>query len=189
MNTPAETTVKPRTVHPMLQSLIAILGSVSVIVALVLLASTNAQLQQQVAALAESLTAANDQVVALGADPIAPAPETIIGATGAPGPTGPPGAAGADGVSVLSISCSSAGTFTVVYSSGRTQTDVGDCIAEAGPPGPIGESGAPGHAGAAGADGAPPVSWTVDGVLADYLCTRTEPFDPDAPTYSCVVTE
>jgi len=63
----------------------------------------------------------------------------------------------------------------------------------AGPQGPPGRDGAdstvPGPTGAtgpAGADGQPPVSWTYDDVLGmAHTCTRTDPFDATAPTYTC----
>jgi len=188
--TPAPTPPARRShIPPWAQALVAVLGSGSVILALVMLGLTNASLQSQITALSQSLTAANDQVVQLGAKPVAPEPEKI---TGQPGAAGPAGAAGKDGVSVLSVSCSSSGTFTVVYSSGRTQTGIGDCIAQDGAAGANGANGAngadgsPGATGATGADGQPPVSWTyTDGVGFNYLCTRTDPFDAAQPTYSC----
>lgn len=53
-------------------------------------------------------------------------------------------------------------------------------------PGPPGPQGIPG---ADGADGEPPLSWTYRhcGVVTcvDYVCERTDPFDPAAPRYEC----
>lgn len=60
-----------------------------------------------------------------------------------------------------------------------------------GPAGPTGDPGVPGADGRDGADGQPPTSWTFTyqpwpvGPPVTYECTRTEPFDPQAPTYRC----
>jgi hypothetical protein len=185
--TPVPTSLVKRSHIPAwVQALIAVLGSGSVILALVVLGLTNASLQSQITALSQSLTAANDQVVQLGAKPVAPEPEKI---TGQPGVAGPVGPAGKDGISVLSVSCSSSGTFTVVYSTGRTQTGVGDCIAKDGASGANGTNGSPGATGAtgpSGADGQPPLSWTYTDPLGfTYSCNRASPFDSSQPTYTC----
>jgi pilus assembly protein FimV len=81
--------------------------------------------------------------------------DPVPGPAGAAGATGSPGAAGTNG------------------------TD--------GAPGKDGAAGAPG---APGADGQPPSSWTytttdVLGNTTTHQCTRSDPFDPAAPTYSC----
>ena len=56
-----------------------------------------------------------------------------------------------------------------------------------GPQGPPGaDSMVPGPQGAPGDPGQPPVSWTYDDVLGmTHTCTRTDPFDASAPTYTC----
>jgi hypothetical protein len=56
----------------------------------------------------------------------------------------------------------------------------------AGQNGTDGAAGAPGAAGTDGHDGAPPVAWTyTDPIGMQHTCTRTDPFDPAAPTYQC----
>lgn len=73
-----------------------------------------------------------------------------------------------------------------------------DCQGPSGLPGPNGTDGQPGTAGADGAqgpagpagangvDGQPPTSWTyTDDLGFQHTCSRTDPFDATAPTYSC----
>ncbi|MPZ27552.1 MAG: hypothetical protein GEV12_14380 [Micromonosporaceae bacterium] len=71
----------------------------------------------------------------------------------------------------------------------------------AGPTGEPGEDGEDGEDGAPGADstvpgpaGEPPLSWTftttdVLGQPTTHRCVRDEPFDPNAPTYTCAEAE
>ncbi len=87
------------------------------------------------------------------------------GADGAMGATGAPGPAGADGKDGVD---------------GQQGSDGLD-----GSPGPIGMTGADGAAGTPGTNGEPPVSWKFSWMNQDYTCTRTDPFDPNAPTYRC----
>jgi hypothetical protein len=55
-----------------------------------------------------------------------------------------------------------------------------------GSPGPQGPQGDTGPTGAAGADGQPPFSWTyTDALGMQHTCTRDDPFDAAAPTYTC----
>lgn len=64
-----------------------------------------------------------------------------------------------------------------------------------GPAGPAGKDGAQGAAGAPGsngtdgrdgADGKPPTGWTyVDALGISHTCSKSEPFDPASPTYTC----
>lgn len=140
--------------------------------------------------LANNNDALRDQVKSLGQTPVAPpagdvtnnaplvgapgpqglrgeigpvGPVGPMGEMGLPGQVGPPGVAGANG------------------------------IGEPGPTGPQGESGVAGPAGASGApgaDGQPPYAWTQPGLVpgSTVTCTRTDPFDPMAPTYTCAPT-
>jgi hypothetical protein len=94
-----------------------------------------------------------------------------------PGPAGPigpastvPGVAGADG------SDGAPGTTGTVGAAGSPGT-----------PGADGADGAPGAASTTpGPTGEAPVSWTfTDTTDTQHECTRTEPYDPAAPTYSC----
>jgi len=111
------------------------------------------------------------------------ATSTVPGPVGAIGPTSTvPGVAGADG------SDGATGTAGTVGASGSPGT-----------PGADGANGTNGSDGTDGADGAPgaasttpgptgeaPVSWTfTDTTDTQHKCTRTEPYDPAAPTYSC----
>lgn len=99
-------------------------------------------------------------------------PRGLQGEPGEPGPPGPPGQPGGIGAPGEPGAPGEQG--------------------EPGPAGPPGEAGAPGAAGPAGADGAhgtpgqPPTSWTFTFAFVDYRCDRADPFDPAAPTYSCM---
>ena len=105
------------------------------------------------------------------AGPVGSGHAGVNGAPGSPGPSGQPGPTGPSGPS------------GPVGASGAT-----------GPDGPTGATGPAGPDGTNGRDGAPPVSWTETFVYTDALggehtinatCTRTVPFDADAPTYTC----
>jgi len=59
-----------------------------------------------------------------------------------------------------------------------------------GPQGPPGADstvpGPPGATGPPGGNGEPPLSWTYTDMLGgSHTCTRTDPFDPSSPTYTC----
>lgn len=108
--------------------------------------------------------------------PGAPGPPgaDATGVPGQPGPPGEPGPPGRDG---------SNGSDGAAGSPGADATGI---PGPAGPPGPAGEPGAPGVNGGDGPAGQPPFSWTYTDILGtSYLCSRTDPFDPAAPTYSC----
>lgn len=137
------------------------------------------------------------QIEGTGHAPTAPAPsnveQPVAGATGATGAQGP--------------GPSDAQVFTGIQ---QYCTITAFCVGPAGPPGPAGVSGAVGSSGqdgatgAAGQDGAtgpqgspgmngvdgqPPLSWTyTDELGISQTCSRTDPFDPTAPTYSCAPT-
>lgn len=62
-----------------------------------------------------------------------------------------------------------------------------------GPVGPMGPAstipGPKGDTGDAGSNGEPPMSWTFSTTPGgEQTCSRTEPFDPAAPTYACAPT-
>lgn len=116
-----------------------------------------------------------------GTEPSAPAPSTIPGPTGATGSTGAQGPRGDIGVP------GQTGPAGPPGSTGATgeQGDPGP----AGAQGPPGATGATGATGPTGADGQPPTAWTyTDAIGVSYSCTRTDPFDQTAPTYSCAPT-
>jgi hypothetical protein len=123
-------------------------------------------------------------------EPTAPAPEAIPGPQGTAGASGPSGATGARGEK---------GDIGVPGQTGpKGETGATGSEGAAGPagaqgdPGPAGAqgpAGATGATGPAGAAGVPPLSWTyTDPLGIPYSCTRTDPFDPTAPTYSCAPT-
>lgn len=93
------------------------------------------------------------------------------GTPGAPGLTGPPGNDGQPGAPGAS----------------GTDGEPGE-LGPTGTPGPAGADGVPGKDGATGPAGDPPTSWTftIDG--DEQRCTRSEPFDPTTPTYTCAPT-
>lgn len=122
------------------------------------------------------------QLLDEGLNPEAEKPSEVAPpAAGATGERGTPGADGRDGVQGLPGVPGAAGP------AGSPGAD-----GEPGTPGPVGQDGADGApgadgaAGSPGADGAPPLSWTFTGALGvRYVCTRTDPFDPTLPTYTC----
>jgi hypothetical protein len=101
-------------------------------------------------------------------DPGAAGAPGLVGDTGAQGPAGLPGASGPEG-----------------EAGGQgDKGDPGDDGAACTPDIPAcrGDKGDPGVAGPAGE---PPVSWTYTDLLGEHTCSRTDPFDPAAPTYTC----
>lgn len=94
----------------------------------------------------------------------------IQGIRGFDGATGATGASGVDGINGLN---GIDGTNGVDGAPGKDGVD--------------GKDGAAGIAGTDGADGQPPFSWTVFNENGDVreTCTRADPFDPAAPTYTC----
>lgn len=96
------------------------------------------------------------------------------GPRGSSGPTGSPGSPGATG---------SSGAQGPPPTSDQIADAVATyCGAHNGCQGPTGPTGSTGPTGAAGE---PPVSWTFSIGTRGYLCTRSDPFDPSAPTYTC----
>lgn len=161
------------------------------IIAAVALATTavlqSITLQQQGSVIA-TLSANNDalriQVLEQGETPVAPPAAEVAGPVGPQGP-GP--------------------TEEQVSIAVRAYCASGSCTGPAGPPGPAGQDstvpgpqgpvgpgstvpgpqGPEGPAGPSGADGQPPSSWSYQWLGITYTCTRTEPFDPSTPTYTC----
>lgn len=123
-------------------------------------------------------------------EPTAPAPEAIPGppgSRGAAGPTGPTGERGEKGDMGVPGQTGPQGPAGTAGAEG-SQGDSGPAGAQ-GPAGATGPAGPAGAAGPPGADGQPPFSWTyTDALGLPYTCTRTDPFDPSAPTYSCAPT-
>lgn len=123
-------------------------------------------------------------------------PAGATGPTGLQGIQGPPGADGVNGPRGVPGPPGAPGMNGVAGGTGPigAQGDPGPA-GPAGPqgnPGPAGQtgpSGAGGPTGAtgpAGAEGEPPKSWTyTDALGLQHTCTRADPFDPDAPTYTC----
>lgn len=132
-----------------------------------------------------TLSANNDalreQVKAQGQVPVAPPAHDVVGEKGDPGNSGPQGVPGRPP------------TSEEISTAVRAYCSVfNGCMGpqgSAGSNGANGADGAPGPAGPAGADGAPgqpPASWTfTDRLGMQHSCTRTDPFDPAAPTYTC----
>lgn len=107
-----------------------------------------------------------------------PGADGVNGPRGVPGPAGAPGMNGADG---------GPGPVGAQGDPGPTgpQGNPG-AAGPAGPTGPVGATGPAGANGPAGAEGEPPKSWTyTDALGLQHTCTRTDPFNPDAPTYTC----
>lgn len=156
---------------------------------------------QQQATLISTLSADNDalrdQLINNGETPVAPPASERVDAAELTGPAGPIGAAGRNGVDgrgVAGFDCRADGTWLVTYDDGARQTLTGSCSAADGIDGQPGAPGATGPAGPAGADGAPgangaagepPLSWQFTWLGVDYTCSRADPFDPTAPTYTC----
>jgi len=137
----------------------------------------------------------NAQLRENGIEPETPSPETVaqsgpVGATGAQGDRGPqgiPGVRGQDGTPGLDGAPGATGATGASGSDGTTgnQGEPGPAGPQ-GAPGPAGPAGTDGATGPAGADGQPPVSWTYTDMLGiSHTCTRTDPFDANAPTYTC----
>ncbi|MGH2690382.1 MAG: hypothetical protein ACRDKW_16475 [Actinomycetota bacterium] len=145
--------------------------------------------QEIVDTLVRDVEALRQQVLEAGEVPVVPPPEDRIedlpelvgpiGPRGFPGLPGPPGLPGEVGP---------AGANSTVPG---PQGPAGADSTVSGPQGPAGaDSTIPGPAGPAGAAGEPPLSWTFTfppGI--EHTCTRTDPFDPDQPTYTCTTSE
>lgn len=156
--------------------------------------SENHAQDKQIDSLAQSLADANSRLQSAGL----PTVPTII-----QGSAGQSGQDGRDGRSVLSVTCEPSGVWSVVFDDGTTTTAGGGCVGQAGvngtagqpgtdgtpgvdgAPGTPGADGAPGPAGPDGTPGQPPLSWTWSDARDTYTCTRTDPFDPASPTYTC----
>ena len=160
-------------------------------------AVTNGYQQAQISTLSANNDALRQQVQQLGQKPVAPPAQDVTGTVPTvapiPGPSGSRGADGRDGRDATSEQIAQGvSEYCLAHA---------NCTGPAGPagrdgtnglPGPAGADGAagtngadgaPGLPGTPGAPGEPPVSWTTaDG----EFCSRTTPFDPAAPTYSCV---
>jgi len=147
----------------------------------------------------------NAQLRENGIEPETPSPETVaqsgpVGATGAAGPQGDrgPGPTDAQIFTAVSDYCSTpqvpckgeTGTPGATGAPGASVTGPaganGDSIT--GPQGPKGDPGESitGPPGTNGTDGQPPLSWTYTDMLGiAHTCTRADPFDAAAPTYTC----
>jgi hypothetical protein len=144
--------------------------------------------------LGAGLAEANRRLEAAGEAPV-PVPQVSIvaGPAGAAGLQGPVGAAGLVGP----VGASGApGAVGAPGPAGQAGTD-GSAGADGqpGPAGPVGAQGDPGPAGVQGqpgtdgAGGEPPLSWAFTVGDTTYTCTRADPFDPAAPTYTCPATD
>lgn len=99
-------------------------------------------------------------------------PSGIVGPSGAPGTAGPQGATGPQGPA--GVDGANATAQQVADAVATYCSEHNGCAGPVGPPGP------------AGLPGEPPVSWTYQDILGgQHSCTRTDPFDPAAPTYRC----
>lgn len=102
------------------------------------------------------------------------------GPTGPPGPSGPAGANGEPGTSVTGPA-GAAGSPGPAGAQGQP--------GEPGPTGPQGEPGPqgnPGQPGDTGPSAEPIYSFTIAGMSGvTYQCIRTDPFNPQQPTYTC----
>jgi hypothetical protein len=155
------------------------------------LADETATQQEVIDVLVTDGETVQDQIRELGEEPAAPPPTErtdgepgpagAIGPQGPPGPQGPRGFPGLPGPDGLPGGVGPAGPAGEVGTAGEP----GPAGAE-GEAGPAGPEGATGPEGPAGADGQPPLSWTFffpNGV--EHTCTRSDPFDPANPTYTC----
>lgn len=94
------------------------------------------------------------------------------GATGPVGSTGPPGSQGDQGDPGQNATADQIADAVATYCTAHS-----NCA---------GSNGANGASGDPGKPGEPPVSWTyTDALGGSHTCTRTDPFDPTAPTYAC----
>lgn len=151
--------------------------------------------------LSENSDALRDQVKDSGETPIAPQAKVVVGEAGkageagSQGPRGLDGAPGPQGDMGLPGQTGPPGLNGAPGAPGSPGSDGSN--GAPGPPGPAGAdstvpgpAGPPGADGAAGAPGQPPAGWTyTDRLGMNYQCTRTEPFDPAAPTYVCAPKE
>ena len=107
--------------------------------------------------------------------------EPIPGVPGAAGDRGPQGEKGEQGERGFAGPPGATGPAGDTGGAGAPGAD-----GSPGQPGADGAPGAPGAPGTPGADGQPPLSWTyTDALLITHTCTRTDPFDATAPTYTC----
>ena len=131
------------------------------------------------------------QLISNGITPSGPsaAQLTKTGATGPAGAIGANGPRGEAGVTGASGSAGSPGLPGATGGPGPTgATGATGATGTGGTKGADGADGAPGAPGATGADGQSPLSWTYVTPLGVHKqCNRDIPFDPKAPTYTCVV--
>jgi len=203
--------VKPHRVPPKLQAAGVLIITLGAMVAVIAGAAVNYSLsrsgekqqstisrqQTLIADLSHNLDATRDQVKAIGETPVSPPASVVTDNAGVPGKAGTNGTNGRDGTSVAAVICQASGSWLITYSNGSSQQASGPCVAQdgadgqtvVGPPGKDGANGMNGTDGLNGANGAPgepPVSWTwVSTSGLTRVCTRTDPFDPTAPTYTC----
>lgn len=138
---------------------------------------------------------ADDCEEAADCETTTPAPEQVEESLpGTPGERGPvgPGASDAQVLEQVRSYCDARDDCRgEPGEDGRDGTDGRDGVAGApgpqGGPGEKGDKGDPGDSGTPGAPGEPPLSWTFDFFGTTYTCTRTEPFDASAPTYTCSI--
>lgn len=114
----------------------------------------------------------------------APGQNGETGPRGFTGDQGPRGDTGPTGVAGLLGATGGVGSAGLNGSSGADGT-----AGSTGADGSTGPAGATGSDGTVGAAGQPPMSWTFTTTPGgDQTCTRTDPFDPASPTYSCTPT-
>jgi hypothetical protein len=177
-------------------------GSITtLIIVCVMLATGNADLRDQLAQSHRETTAETANAEKLYQQLLS-AGQTPVTEPSQPGIPGAPGTPGQNGRGIASVSCRSDGLWAISYTDGTTQLASGPCVGPPGNPGAPGAAGADGVNGQNGADGAngtngtngadgapgqPPTSWTEPGLLpgTTITCTRTDPFDASAPTYTC----
>lgn len=143
-----------------------------------LAAAQQLQLQQgtTIDNLAAALDESRDQLHDAGLDPVVPPSSVYV-----EGPAGPQGPGPTDDQVAAAVRAYCALHGGCVGQTGESSTVAGP----SGPAGADGRDGADGATGSPGADGEPPVSWTFTWLATTYTCTRTDPFDATAPTYSC----
>jgi hypothetical protein len=196
---------------------VAALALLGLLAAMVFMMVQISDKDSQIDVLSHNLDALRTQVYRQGEKPVSPPAKDITGssnntgATGATGPQGPQGLPGRDATDAQVASAVDSYCFAHASCIGPQgpkgdvgpkgdpgdagaigpKGDTGD-IGPAGPPGQDGINGTNGLNGADGKDGAagqPPYSWTQPGFLPNQTetCSRTDPFDPAQPTYTCTV--
>lgn len=184
---------------------VALLLTIGLLGALVFGMVTIDSQSRQIAQLSSNSDALREQVKAAGEVPVAPPAKAVVGEPGkdgGQGDSGPPGRAPTteEVASSVAVYCS---TRTDCQGSPGAPSTIPGATGEAGTngqdstvPGPVGPTGPAsttpgpkGDTGTTGDDGEPAVSWTFSTTPGgEQTCSRTEPFDPAAPTYACAPT-